>query len=66
MDNLKKRSDFEEELETLLNKHGKDAELNVSDFWLADFLNSTLDNLDDVLVHHTRDGANTVEIEDNS
>jgi len=56
MSDISKRSDFEEELETLLNKHGKDAELSVPDFWLADFINSILEELINVVVHHPRDG----------
>jgi len=55
MSDINKRSDFEEELETLLNKHGKDAELSVPDFWLAGFINSILEELVNVVVHHPRD-----------
>lgn len=65
MSDINKRSDFEEELEILLNKHGKDAELSVPDFWLADFINSMLEELVNVVVHHPRDEdhfSNDVEI----
>ena len=55
MNDINKRSDFEEELDALLDKHGKDAELSVPSFWLASFIDSTLAELVNVVVHHPRD-----------